>query len=156
MKESLLTIEDVEPGMGEVGFVSGSHDGPLFDLLLGIRALGGSEAERGESPVAVVALDGRSLDAPELASSPRAMLSPVWAATLEGLFQAGARAVAFDFIFLYNANRLIPNYDAPFLGALHTYRDRVVLARSSQRLPRLRRRSRLHRPRRLRCPRRRW
>ncbi|HEY8215506.1 MAG TPA: phytanoyl-CoA dioxygenase family protein [Acidimicrobiia bacterium] len=32
----LLTIgvflEDVEPGMGEVGFVSGSHDGPLFDL----------------------------------------------------------------------------------------------------------------------------
>ena len=32
----LLTIgvflEDVEPGMGEVGFVTGSHDGPLFDL----------------------------------------------------------------------------------------------------------------------------
>jgi ectoine hydroxylase-related dioxygenase (phytanoyl-CoA dioxygenase family) len=32
----LLTIgvflEDVEAGMGEVGFVSGSHDGPLFDL----------------------------------------------------------------------------------------------------------------------------
>ena len=35
----LLTIgvflEDVEPGMGEVGFVSGSHDGPLFDLYDG-------------------------------------------------------------------------------------------------------------------------
>jgi hypothetical protein len=32
----LLTIgvflEDVDAGMGEVGFVSGSHDGPLFDL----------------------------------------------------------------------------------------------------------------------------
>jgi ectoine hydroxylase len=32
----LLTIgvflEAVEPGMGEVGFVSGSHDGPLYDL----------------------------------------------------------------------------------------------------------------------------
>jgi ectoine hydroxylase len=32
----LLTVgvflEDVEPGMGEVGFVPGSHDGPLFDL----------------------------------------------------------------------------------------------------------------------------
>jgi ectoine hydroxylase len=32
----LLTIgvflEDVEQGMGEVGFVSGSHDGPLYDL----------------------------------------------------------------------------------------------------------------------------
>jgi ectoine hydroxylase len=35
----LLTIgvflEDVEPGMGEVGFVSGSHSGPLFDLYDG-------------------------------------------------------------------------------------------------------------------------
>ena len=35
----LLTIgvflEDVEAGMGEVGFVSGSHDGPLFDLYDG-------------------------------------------------------------------------------------------------------------------------
>ncbi len=35
----LLTVgvflEDVEPGMGEVGFVSGSHDGPLHDLYDG-------------------------------------------------------------------------------------------------------------------------
>ena len=35
----LLTIgvflEDVEPGMGEVGFISGSHNGPLFDLYDG-------------------------------------------------------------------------------------------------------------------------
>jgi ectoine hydroxylase-related dioxygenase (phytanoyl-CoA dioxygenase family) len=35
----LLTVgvflEDVEPGMGEVGFVPGSHDGPLFDLYDG-------------------------------------------------------------------------------------------------------------------------
>ena len=35
----LLTVgvflEDVEPGMGEVGFVPGSHDGPLYDLYDG-------------------------------------------------------------------------------------------------------------------------
>jgi ectoine hydroxylase-related dioxygenase (phytanoyl-CoA dioxygenase family) len=35
----LLTVgvflEDVEPGMGEVGFVSGSHDGQLYDLYDG-------------------------------------------------------------------------------------------------------------------------
>jgi ectoine hydroxylase-related dioxygenase (phytanoyl-CoA dioxygenase family) len=40
----LLTIgvflEDVEPGMGEVGFVPGSHDGPLFDLYDGDRWVG--------------------------------------------------------------------------------------------------------------------
>jgi ectoine hydroxylase len=40
----LLTIgvflEDVEPGMGEVGFVSGSHNGPLFDLYDADRWVG--------------------------------------------------------------------------------------------------------------------
>ena len=48
----LLTIgvflEDVEPGMGEVGFVSGSHDGPLFDLYDGdvwVGALADSDVE---------------------------------------------------------------------------------------------------------------
>jgi ectoine hydroxylase len=40
----LLTIgvflDDVEAGMGEVGFVSGSHNGPLFDLYDGDRWVG--------------------------------------------------------------------------------------------------------------------
>jgi ectoine hydroxylase-related dioxygenase (phytanoyl-CoA dioxygenase family) len=40
----LLTVgvflEDVEPGMGEVGFVSRSHDGPLYDLYDGDRWVG--------------------------------------------------------------------------------------------------------------------
>lgn len=40
----LLTIgvflEDVEPGMGEVGFVPESHNGPLFDLYDGDRWIG--------------------------------------------------------------------------------------------------------------------
>ncbi len=49
----LLTVgvflEDVEPGMGEVGFVPGSHDGPLFDLYDGdawIGALAGADVSR--------------------------------------------------------------------------------------------------------------
>lgn len=49
----LLTIgvflEDVEPGMGEVGFVPGSHDGPLFDLYDGdtwAGALADADLER--------------------------------------------------------------------------------------------------------------
>jgi ectoine hydroxylase len=59
----LLTIgvflEDVEPGMGEVGFVPDSHDGPLYDLYDGDRwvgALGDDDVaragvERAEYPV---------------------------------------------------------------------------------------------------------
>jgi ectoine hydroxylase len=49
----LLTIgvflDDVEPGMGEVGFVPGSHDGPLFDLYDGdvwVGALDDSDVAR--------------------------------------------------------------------------------------------------------------
>jgi ectoine hydroxylase-related dioxygenase (phytanoyl-CoA dioxygenase family) len=33
-------LEDVTPGMGEVGFVSGSHNGPLYDLYDGDRWVG--------------------------------------------------------------------------------------------------------------------
>ena len=46
----LLTIgvflEDVEAGMGEVGFVPGSHDGPLFDLYDGDDRWTGSLRDR--------------------------------------------------------------------------------------------------------------
>ncbi|MGH8986318.1 MAG: phytanoyl-CoA dioxygenase family protein [Acidimicrobiia bacterium] len=42
-------LEDVQAGMGEVGFVPGSHDGPLFDLYDGdewVGALGDDDVER--------------------------------------------------------------------------------------------------------------
>jgi ectoine hydroxylase-related dioxygenase (phytanoyl-CoA dioxygenase family) len=49
----LLTVgvflEDVSPGMGEVGFVPGSHDGPLYDLYDGdtwVGALGDDDVAR--------------------------------------------------------------------------------------------------------------
>lgn len=49
----LLTVgvflEDVAPGMGEVGFVPHSHDGPLYDLYDGdtwVGALGGDDVAR--------------------------------------------------------------------------------------------------------------
>jgi ectoine hydroxylase-related dioxygenase (phytanoyl-CoA dioxygenase family) len=52
----LLTIgvflEDVEPRMGEVGFVSGSHDGPLFDLYDGDTWVGAlADADVGRARV---------------------------------------------------------------------------------------------------------
>ena len=53
----LLTIgvflEDVEPGMGEVGFVPGSHDGPLYDLYDGDVWVGALAAD----DVAAAAVD---------------------------------------------------------------------------------------------------
>lgn len=111
-------------------------DGPLFDYLIALRArFWAAPPTAPTEPVVVIALDQRSLDAPELAPYPRTFLAPLWATLLESLFAAGARAVGFDVLFAYSANRFLANFDAPFLAALHTYRDRVVLARSATTLP---------------------
>ena len=113
-----------------------SPDGLLLDLLIAARArLLGPTPSTSPAPVAVIALDRRSLASPELAPYPRTFLAPFWATLLDHVFMAGARAVGFDFLFAYTANRFVPNFDAPFLAALGQYRERVVLARSSTTLP---------------------
>ena len=113
-------------------------DGALLDLLVKAREIVFPVEDRPEqSPVAVIALDRRSLEAPELARYPRVMMGPFWAVVLDGVFQAGARAVGFDLLFAYSANQFSPNFDAPFLAALDRHRERVVLARSGATLPAL-------------------
>jgi adenylate cyclase len=112
-------------------------DGFFYDLsLAATKTRPGTTGE----PVAVIVLDRVSLAADELASLPRAFLSPVWARLLDGLVQAGASAVGFDVIFAYSANRLPGSdgqYDKGFLTVLAQARDRVVLARSPQASPAL-------------------
>jgi len=113
-----------------------SVDGPLLDLLIKARELvipfsAGLE----QSQVVVIALDKRSLSEPEIAVYPRTFLAPIWASLLDAAFKAGARAVGFDILFSYSANRFKPDFDAPFLIMLDKYRDRVVLARSAAILP---------------------
>jgi class 3 adenylate cyclase/CHASE2 domain-containing sensor protein len=112
-----------------------SVDGFLLDLLVKGRSLLTPAAVPAQEPVAVIALDRRSLDAPELLPYPRAFLAPIWATVLEGVFTAGARAVGFDLLFAYSANQFTANFDQPFLATLGTYRERVVLGRSATTLP---------------------
>jgi adenylate cyclase len=117
-----------------------SVDGYLLDLMIEARAVQFPARDASDSPVAVVAIDGRSLDSPELADYPRVFLAPVWAHLLDVLFAAGARDVGFDEILAYNPDRL-PNFNAnfnqPFLAALHKFRGQVVLARSADQVPAL-------------------
>jgi len=111
-------------------------DGRLLDLLIAARALVFPTHETPSmAPVAVIALDARSLNEPELAPYPRAFLAPVWSTILEATVEAGARAVGFDLLFAYSANRFVPNFDAPFIAALSRHRSQVVLARSATTLP---------------------
>ncbi len=96
------------------------------------------ESSVAQSPVAIVALDRRSLDAPELVTYPRVFFEPGWAAALTAVMEAGAKAAAFDEIFAYDPNTfpgIGPNFAVPFLATLHRYRGRVILARSATTLP---------------------
>ncbi|MFI5352382.1 MAG: adenylate/guanylate cyclase domain-containing protein [Candidatus Binatales bacterium] len=118
-------------------------DATLLDFQIAARArlfppgpVGESAAA--QSPVAVVALDRGSLDAPELTTYPRVFFEPGWAAALTAVMEAGAKAAAFDEIFAYDPNTfpgIGPNFALPFLATLHKYRDRVILARSATTLP---------------------
>lgn len=85
--------------------------------------------------VVVIALDQRSLDAPEMNALPRALFAPVWAKLLAGLGEVGASAVAFDFLFTFSGGQFQAGYDRPFQQALYRNRDRAVLGRTATTLP---------------------
>jgi adenylate cyclase len=113
----------------------GLFDGVVYDLSLAVTDR--RPGTRNE-PVAVIALDRDSLDSDELAAVPRVFLSPVWAKIVNGLTEADARAIGFDIIFSYSANRFPGfegQYDRDFLAALARARGRVVLARSAGSYP---------------------
>lgn len=106
-------------------------DGFFYDLSLAINRLRPSD---GGEPVAVIALDRGSLASEELAPTPRALFGPVWAKLIDGLAEAGVKAIGFDIIFSYSANRfpaLDPHYDRGFYDALARHHERLVLARSA-------------------------
>ena len=115
---------------------TGLFDGPLLDLAVsGRHVLFGSTDPPDAARVAVVGIDWRSLDAPELEATPRALMQPVWEKLVKSTLDAGASAIAFDALLVYSGNNLIRNYDRSFLLSLRQYGGRVVLGRSAGRPP---------------------
>ena len=107
-------------------------DGMFYDLSL---ATHGVRPGTGGEPVAVVAMDRASLDSEELAATPRVLFGPFWAKLIDGLAEAQVKAIGFDIIFSYSANRfpaLDAQYDRGFYDALARHHDRLVLARSAR------------------------
>jgi class 3 adenylate cyclase len=107
-------------------------DGLLYDLSL---ATHGVRPGTGGEPVAVIAMDRASLDSEELAATPRVLFGPFWAKLIDGLAKTQVKAIGFDIIFSYSANRfpaLDAQYDRGFYDALARHHDRLVLARSAR------------------------
>src|SRR6202011_3825569 len=105
-------------------------DGLFYDLSLATR---GVRPGTGGEPVAVIAMDRGSLDSEELAATPRVLFGPFWAKVIDRLAEARAKAIGFDIIFSYSANRfpaLDAQYDREFYDALARHHDRLGLARS--------------------------
>jgi adenylate cyclase len=113
------------------GRTMGWVDGFFYDLSL---ATHGARPGTDDQPVAVIAIDRGSLDAEELAGTPRVFFGPFWVKLIDGLAQSGVKAIGFDIIFSYSANRfpaLDAQYDRSFYDALARHHDRLVLARSA-------------------------
>jgi CHASE2 domain-containing sensor protein len=107
-------------------------EGLLFDAAVAASA---SARDDAAPAVALVAIDARSLDSPELAKYPRAMFSPIWAQTIAGLQKAGAKAISFDLVLAFSGNRIKPRFDNNLMRALAGANDLVVLGRSSRMPP---------------------
>jgi adenylate cyclase len=106
-------------------------DGLFYDLSLATHKVRpGTDSE----PVAVIAVDRASLASSELAATPRVLFGPFWAKLIDGLAKADVKAIGFDIIFGYSANRfpgLAAQYDRDFYDALARHHQRLVLARSA-------------------------
>jgi hypothetical protein len=91
----------------------------IYDLSL---ATHGIRPGTGGEPVAIIAMDGRSLASEELAATPRILFGSFCAKLIDGLGGADFRAVGCDIIFSYLANRfpaLQRNMTAAFMVRWH-------------------------------------
>ena len=111
----------------------GGPNGLLYDLTLKIAQPWRRDVQM--VPAVFVAIDDASLSDPELSSLPRALFQPVWSRLIDGLFEAGARRVAFDVVFAYSGADFqvgsfrLPDYDRSLVESLMKTRERIVLGR---------------------------
>lgn len=118
--------------------------GAADDAAAGWRADIFGARDMGDAEVVVLALDERSVNDPTLATTPRALMTPVWAEIAEKALANGARKIGFDFILAFDGGDLtmagerpLARYDAPFLQILRkeARAGRVVIGRSQDLLP---------------------
>lgn len=119
-------------------------DGYWLDAAVTARGAlhSGSEVDT-TAPVVVIALDQRSLDDARLRKLPRALMQAEWADLITVLMAAGAKSVAFDFLFEYSPAKLFaewdksvrPKWDTDFKRSIYRNRKKIVLGSASPAVP---------------------
>lgn len=109
-------------------------DGTLFDAMVAQRAWLDPKPSEAK-PVAIVALDERSLRSEELSAFPRVFLAPQWAKMLDILFAAKAKAIGFDILFVWSPEQISPGLDKPFKQALAKYHNQLVIGKTANNVP---------------------
>lgn len=119
-------------------------DGYWLDAAVTARgALNTKSGVDASAPVVVVVLDQRSLDSERLKKLPRALMHGQWAELITYLTAAGAKSVAFDFLFEYSPEKLFadwdkavrPRWDRDFKRAVYRNRTKIVLGSAGPVVP---------------------
>ncbi|MEM1161814.1 MAG: CHASE2 domain-containing protein, partial [Pseudomonadota bacterium] len=114
-------------------------EGWLSDTVVAARAAIFGAEDLNSPHVLLVGMDERSLNEPELASTPRAMFSPIYNQLWQKIAAHGGKGFLFDIIMTYDAKDLsfgegkaAAKYDVPFLKSLAKERKagRLVLGTS--------------------------
>ncbi len=119
-------------------------EGWLIDRLFQLRSLASKQETRSDWPVIVVGLDQTSLDSEKLSALPRVLMTPPMAEAGQGVLDAGALAVGYDFIFAYSAEGiphpdtgelLLSGFDTPLKAFLYRNRGKVFIAHAENGVP---------------------
>jgi adenylate cyclase len=117
----------------------GGPNGLLYDVTL--AAAQPWRRNAANASAIFVAVDDATLARPELSTVPRALFQPAWARLIDGLLDAGAQKIAFDFVLAYAGSDFrvdayeLPHYDDAFIAALRRGRGRIIVGRFPHLLP---------------------
>jgi adenylate cyclase len=106
--------------------------GLSLDTLFWLRdAAFGPRHAPGSGPVVVIAIDEATYRTPPFKDTPRDLWSPEIAKTLRGVLAAEPAVIGFDTIFPTSVQKIVPDFETPFLLALReaAASNRIVLGK---------------------------
>jgi len=142
---ALIALAAIVAGIGAGLSAKGAiWEGWVIDRLLQIRAGLPWTQNPADQPVVVIGVDQHSLESEQLAPLPRVLMTPLLAQAGQGVLDAGAVALGYDFVFAYSAEGFrdprsgearLRGFDQAFLQFLFANRGNVFIAHTEVGVP---------------------